>query len=135
MGYDVYLKSADGTTTSCGRTTGNSITCEPEYNGIYTVIVRTAYENYKANQSSGTSVSVSVKNAGFEFDEDTKSASVTFKEGTTCSNVSEDKIASISNAIIPGIINDFTVTSCNGNNVKGTFTYLNRKYQFNSKLN
>ena len=136
MGYDVYLRSSDGTTTSCGTTTGNSITCKPKYNGIYTVIVRTAYASYKANQSSGTSVSVSVRNAGHEFDEDdTKSASVTFKEGTTCSNVTEKEIVSISNGIIPGVIKDFTVTSCNGNNVKGTFTYLTKKYQFNSQLN
>ena len=90
---------------------------------------------YKANQSSGTSVSVSVKNAGFEFDDDTKSASVTFKEGTTCPNVTINHIASISNGISPTIIKDFTVTSCNGNNVKGTFTYLTKKYQFNSQLN
>ena len=33
------------------------------------------------------------------------------------------------------IIKDFTVTSCNGNNVKGTFTYFSKKYQFNSQLN
>ncbi len=60
IGYQIYMTSSEGQVSDIGFTDGTVYTYNPPTNGNYNFTVRTAYSIYKANQSSGVSVNVSV---------------------------------------------------------------------------
>ena len=61
IGYNVYEKDSDGKETLIGYVTNNKFVIEPKTDGEHTYVVRTAYSVYKANESDGNSVKVTVK--------------------------------------------------------------------------
>jgi penicillin-binding protein 1A len=58
LGYDIYEKNENGSYSLIGSTTSSSYTFDAEERGEHTYVVRTAYGNYKANQSAGVSTNV-----------------------------------------------------------------------------
>lgn len=61
LGYQIYIKNADGSETSIGFTNGTSYTYTTSgQQSEYTFIVKSAYSNFKCNMSAGQSVTVSV---------------------------------------------------------------------------
>ena len=60
LGYDIYEEDSKGTYVKVGTTTSTSYTFEPSSSGSTTVMVRTAYTNFKSNQSTGASVTAKI---------------------------------------------------------------------------
>ena len=60
IGYNVYLKNAEGKETLLGYVTTNKFVHEPSETGEYTYVVKTAYSVFKRNESNGTDVKTSV---------------------------------------------------------------------------
>ena len=61
IGYNVYEKSSDGTTTLLTYTTDTNYSFTPDSDGEHTYIVKTAYSIFKDNESDGVSTKVTVK--------------------------------------------------------------------------
>lgn len=57
--YDIY-ENISGTLIKVGSTSDTKITLEPRNSGSTSFVVRTAYSNYKANQSTGVTKSVTI---------------------------------------------------------------------------
>ncbi|MCR5787874.1 MAG: penicillin-binding protein [Bacilli bacterium] len=60
LGYQVSVKNADGSETLLGFTTNTSFTYNAPASADYTFIIRSSYANFKANMSSGQTVTAKV---------------------------------------------------------------------------
>ena len=60
VGYDIYKLNSDDTYTLIGTSITNKFTFEPDTNLTTSYLVKTAYTKYKANESTGTSISAKV---------------------------------------------------------------------------
>ncbi|MBQ6687522.1 MAG: transglycosylase domain-containing protein [Bacilli bacterium] len=56
LGYQIYLKNADGTLSSLGYTYNNDFTYTTNVSGTYTFVIKTTYSIFKNNISSGVTV-------------------------------------------------------------------------------
>lgn len=56
LGYQIYLKNADGTLTYLGRTETNSYQVTNPTNGNNTYVIKSAYSKFSANMSDGLNI-------------------------------------------------------------------------------
>ena len=60
LGYTIYEKEADGNEKLIDFTTLETFTIVPTESGSHTYVVKSAYKNFRSNESSGKSISVSI---------------------------------------------------------------------------
>lgn len=61
VGYQIYMKNADGSLTPLSYVSGNEYTYQTNGNpGTYTFVIKTAYSIFKSNMSSGQTVSAKI---------------------------------------------------------------------------
>jgi len=61
LGYQIYLKNADGTLSSLGYTYNNTFTYTTNISGNYIFIIKTTYSIFKNNISSGLTIEAKAK--------------------------------------------------------------------------
>ncbi len=61
LGYNIYLKNADGTLSSLGYTYNTSYTHDIKTSGTYTFIIKTAYNIFANNMSNGVTITVNAE--------------------------------------------------------------------------
>ncbi len=81
LGYDIYEEDENGTYVKVGTTTDTSYTFEPSSSGSATIMVRTAYTNFKSNQSTGTTITAKINGTATTYSVTIAPASIT-KGGT-----------------------------------------------------
>ena len=97
LGFGIYLKKADGNTTSVGFTTDKSYVYQPTSSGKITLIVKAEYRSFKNNASDGVSVKVTADSSNIPHDNDNndsttnnKKISVTLNGSKTVELVADD---------------------------------------------
>jgi len=91
LGYQIYLKTEDGE-EELGYTSDTYYVYTAPYNGTYTFIVKSAYSIFKANMSTGLTITATVTDGtdkpttcdeGYTYDESTNSCIVSCSDGYT----------------------------------------------------
>lgn len=105
LGYDIYEEDANGTYVKVGTTTNTSYTFEPSSSGSTTVMVRTAYTNFKSNQSTGTTITAKINGTATTYSVTIAPASIS--KGSTYNyasyvTVSPSSCTTVSEIVIDG---------------------------------
>jgi penicillin-binding protein 1A len=105
LGYDIYEEDENGTYVKVGSTTDTSYTFEPSSSGSTTIMVRTAYTNFKSNQATGTTITAKINGTATTYSVSIAPASIT--KGSTYNyasyvTVSPSSCTTVSEIVIDG---------------------------------
>ncbi len=105
LGYDIYEKDSSGSYVKVGSTTSTSYTFAPSSSSSTTVMVRTAYTNFKSNQSTGATITAKINGTATTYSVTIAPASIV-KESTynyaSYVTVSPSSCTTVSEIVIDG---------------------------------